>query len=224
MECSVSDQASALGIQVVYLLVYNIDHSFFTASLKNEIEHYYRNLSATSLRLEITNDPYIKGYRELHNKVGATHKSLIASPESLINILIKHKTLRPINSIVDSYNYIAIKNKVSIGAHDIQSINGNVSLKLVSGDEIFIPLGSDKTQAVQAGEYCYADDSNEIICRLDCRQCDKTKTSDRTQSCLFIIQGNEHIPLDVLNSVAEELLDIFNLGISSQIQHSITVA
>ena len=224
MECTVSDQVSKLGIQVAYLLISEFDRSFFTESLKNEIEHFYRDFSGALTQVEIKNDPHITGYRELHKQVGVTSKSLVASPESLIKILQKHNTLRPINYIVDTYNYIAVKNKVSIGAHDIALINGNVELKIVDGNERFIPLGDTAPQAVNAGEYCYVDGSNEIICRLDCRQCDKTKTSEYTKSCLFIIQGNKHIQVELLKNVAEEIVDIFKLGIESQIRYRITLA
>lgn len=224
MECKVSDQASALGIQVAFLQISNIDRSFFTESLRNEIEHFYRNFFTVFTREEIKNNLHIIGYRELHKQVGIKSKSLVASPESLIKILQKHNTLRPINYIVDTYNYIAIKNKVSIGAHDTEYINGNVELKIIDGDELFIPLGDTNPQPVNAGEYCYVDDSNEIICRLDCRQCDKTKTSANTKSCLFIIQGNNYIQRELLNTVAEEIVDTFKLGIDSQIQYRITMA
>ncbi len=223
MECTVSDEASALGIHVAYLLISDIDRSFFTESLKNEIEHFYRNYSRTLTQEEIKNDPHFVGYRELHKQVGVKSKSLVASPESLIKILQKHNSLRPINYIVDTYNYIAIKNKVSIGAHDTELINGNVDLRIVDGNERFIPLGETNSQTVHAGEYCYVDGSNEIICRLDCRQCDKTKTSENTKSCLFIIQGNKYIQPELLEDVAKEIVDIFKLGIDSQIQYHITL-
>jgi DNA/RNA-binding domain of Phe-tRNA-synthetase-like protein len=156
--------------------------------------------------------------------VGITENSLIASPESIIKILLKHKSLRSINPIVDTYNYISIKNKVSIGAHDMEHIKGNVELRLTNGNELFIPLGKDKPQAINSGEYCYIDDSNEVICRLDCRQCDKTKTSNNTRSCLFIIQGNESTSLDLLHSTANQLLNLFTHTEVNRTLHSITQA
>ena len=224
MECKVSDEVSVLGIQVAYLLISDFNRSFFTKSLKNEIEHYYRDLLTALTHEELKNDPHIVGYQELHTQVGVKSKSLIASPESLIKILQKHNKLRSINYIVDTYNYIAIKNRVSIGAHDIELINGNVVLKIIDGNELFIPLGETDPQIVNTGEYCYVDDSNEIICRLDCRQCDKTKTSENTKSCLFIIQGNKYIQPNFLKNVAEQIVDIFKLGIDTQIQYRITMA
>lgn len=224
MDCKVTEQVSALGVNVVFMSISNIDHSFFTNSLKNEIEHYYKNFTNSCSFDDIVNESSTSGYQLLHEKVGVTDKSLVASPESLMKILFKHKTLRPINPIVDAYNYIAIKNRVSIGAHDMEQIDGNVELRLSQGDECFIPLGKNKPQLINEGEYCYIDDANEVICRLDCRQCDKTKTSANTKSCLFIIQGNESISSTLLKSTAKELLDIFDLGITNTVQHSITLA
>ena len=224
MDCKVSKQVSALGINVLYLLIYNLDRSFFTLSLKDEIENYYKQFEKNVTPDDIVIDPHIAGYRKLHEKVGITDNSLVASPESLFKILFKYKSLRPINPIVDTYNYIAIKNKISIGAHDIDHINGDVELRLTNGDEQFIPLGKNKAQAIKSGEYCYIDDKNEVICRLDCRQSDKTKTSASTSSCLFIIQGNEFILTSALDSTAEDLLDIFNLGITNPVRHKIILA
>ena len=84
----------------------------------------------------------------MHQKIGINDKSLIASPESLINLIFKYKSLKPINFIVDTYNYVAIKNKVSIGAHDLQSICGNVRLCFTEGNEKFTPLGSQTSKII----------------------------------------------------------------------------
>ena len=35
------------------------------------------------------------------------------------------------------------------------------------------------------------DDSDEIVCRMDVRQCDKSKITIATTDCLLIAQGNQ---------------------------------
>ena len=205
MDFKISENVSALGIKVVFLVIYNIDNTPVDELLKKKIGDFHKNSLRSFTTENLESDPNIIGYRKLHEKVGVTEKSLVASPESLIKLLFKHKTLRPISFIVDTYNYVAIKNRVSIGAHDVEQINGNVRLCLANGDERFIPLGKKSLQAINKGEYCYIDDANEIICRLDCRQCDKTKTTVKTKSCLFIIQGHADIPEKILLSTAEEI-------------------
>ena len=177
MEFKICNGVSALGIKVAFLTIYNLDNTHYDDPLKLKIEKFYKNLIKNNTPEILELDTHIAGYRELHKKIGVTDKSLVASPESLIKLLFKHKSLKPINFIVDTYNYVAIKNRVSIGAHDLDHINGNVRLCFIKGNERFIPLGKKKLQNVSNGEYCYIDDENEILCRLDCRQCNKTKTT-----------------------------------------------
>lgn len=209
MDFNICENVSALGIQVAFLVIYDIDNNHYDDPLKQKIECFYAQLLNEYSLESLENDKNVIGYRQLHKTIGINDKSLIASPESLIKILFKYKSLRPINFIVDCYNYVAIKNKVSIGAHDIKQINGNVRLCFTKGDEQFIPLGKGKQQNANRGEYCYIDDSNEILCRLDCRQCDKTKTTTSTKDCLFIIQGHKDISIDTIKSTALEIQDIF---------------
>ena len=209
MDFKICEDVSALGIQVAFLVIYGIDNNQSDESLRQKIEYFYAQFLKEYSIESLEDDTNIIGYRQLHKTIGINDKSLIASPESLIKILFKYNSLRPINFIVDSYNYIAIKNKISIGAHDIRNIKGNVRLCFTEGEERFIPLGRDKQQKVNRGEYCYIDDSNELLCRLDCRQCDKTKTIASTKDCLFIIQGHKDISIDSIKSTATEIQDIF---------------
>ena len=209
MNFKICEEVTSLGIHVAFLIINDIDNNHYNDSLKQKIEDFYTQFLQKYSFESIQKDKNIIGYRKLHRDVNITDNSLIASPESLIKILFKHKSLRPINFIVDTYNYIAIKNKISIGAHDLRHINGNVRLCLATGDEQFIPLGMKKQQSVNSGEYCYIDDDNEILCRLDCRQCDKTKTTMDTKNCLFIVQGHKDITSNIIKATAEELLSIF---------------
>lgn len=210
MNFKICGDVSKLGIKVAFLVINDIESHFYDDPFRSTIEKFYTQFANSNTQDTIDNDTNIVGYRKLHTEIGITDNSLAASPESLIKILFKHKTLRPINFIVDTYNYISIKNRISIGAHDLEHINGDVRLCFTKGDELFIPLGNNKPKKVTAGEYCYIDDENEILCRLDCRQCDKTKTSENTKSCLFILQGHEDISIDLIDSTANELQNIFN--------------
>ncbi len=213
----ICDDVSALGVNAAFLAIKNLDKKFYDDLLKYKIKSFYEYFLKNYSQKDLDNDKNIIGYRNLHNIVSVNDKNLIASPESLIKQLFKNKSLKSINNFVDTYNYIAIKNRVSLGAHDLECINGNVRLCLTKGDELFIPLGKKKSQSVGNGEYCYIDDDNEIICRLDCRQCDKTKITANTNSCLFIIQGHENISLMSLEHTAMELQNIFSLETSTSI-------
>ena len=164
MNFKICEDVSALGIKAAFLVIYNIDKSFYDDLLKNKIKDFYVDFLKRYTPKDLENDESILGYRKLHKLTGIKDKTLVASPENLIKLLFKYSSFKPINNIVDTYNYIAIKNRVSLGAHDLEHISGNVRLCFSKGNEHFIPLGKKKSQAVGNGEYCYIDDNNEIIC------------------------------------------------------------
>ena len=208
MDYKICQDVSVLGINVAFLSIRNIQNNF-NGAIISRIRNFYSEFLENYTPDDLEKDPNILGYRELHKIIGLSDNSLVASPESLIKLLFKYKTLRPINYIVDFYNYIAIKNKISIGAHDLSKISGNVRLCLTKGGEKYTPLGKSKSKEIPPGEYCYIDNEDEILCRLDCRQSDKTKISENTSSCLFIVQGHKYIKRELLESTAKELQDFF---------------
>ena len=55
-------------------------------------------------------------------------KNLPAS-ENLIRLLTKREDLISINKTVDIYNILSIESKLCLGAHDIDKVDGNVTLK-----------------------------------------------------------------------------------------------
>ncbi len=60
------------------------------------------------------------------------------------------------------YNIISLESKLALGAHDMDCVLGNVTLRFTDGTEKFIPIGQDIPLPVNAHEYCYCDDANEV--------------------------------------------------------------
>ena len=79
-----------------------------------------------------------------------------------------------INTAVDIYNLLSLESKLALGAHNIDKVDGNVTLRFTDGTERFVPLGQTEPVPVAPHEYCYCDDSNEVLCRLEIRQVNKT--------------------------------------------------
>ena len=111
-----------------------------------------------------------------------------------------------INLAVDLYNVVSLETLLTLGAHDGAKVNGNVRLKIATGKEHFLPLGSEKTERVAAGDYCYVDDTDEVLCRLDYKQTDKTKITPETTHGFFIIQGNPATSQDQLAAAVDRLV------------------
>jgi DNA/RNA-binding domain of Phe-tRNA-synthetase-like protein len=205
IELGLDPQIASAGVKVVYLLIRGLDNSAPDAAFAG----VYRSLQEAIVRdatlAAVRDDPRISGYRRLHETFDVADPAMTPSPESVFRILFEHGALRPINAIVDIYNFVSLKHRISAGAHDTDKIPGGVALKPTRGDERFVPIGRAKPKAVPAGEYAYVDGEGEVICRLECRQSEKTKIETTTQNALFILQGHAAIPVAALTEALDEL-------------------
>ena len=112
------------------------------------------------------------------------------------------------NKAVDIYNILSIESKLCLGAHDMDKVDGNVTLKITDGTEKFLPLGSEELKPVKAGEYSFVDDNNEVICWLDISQVDKTKVTEDSKNVLYLIIGNKETTDEKLEKVTNNLISL----------------
>lgn len=159
-------------------------------------------------RKDFKNDPILQGFRDLHTKVGRSNRKYPASPEALLALFLETGRFPRINTLVDIYNLVSIKTRLALGAHDIENIRGNVTLKLTKGNETFIPLGSSLPIEVPAGEYSYIDDGKNIICRMEVLQVEQTKITLDSKNVFLIIQGNANTINGYIEAGAREVLDL----------------
>ena len=156
----------------------------------------------------IKDDKIIEGFYLLHQKVGVPRRKNFPASETLIKLLIKREDLVYINKAVDIYNLISIESKLCLGAHDIDKISGNVTLKITDGTELFIPLGSNEKKPVSDGEYSFVDDDNDVLCWLDIKQVDKTKVTEESKNVIYFVIGNEETSDEYLNNIVDEIITI----------------
>ena len=117
----------------------------------------------------------------------------IPASENLIKLLKKNRGIFYINQAVDIYNLISLESKLALGAHNIDRVDGNVTLRFTDGSERFVPIAQTEPVPVAPHEYCYCDDANEVLCRLEIRQLE-SKIEESAHNIFYIIQGNEARP------------------------------
>ena len=158
----------------------------------------------------VTADPILQGFRDLRKAVGRSVKKFPCSIEGLIGMVQRRGALPSIHPIVDIYNLVSLETRLTLGAHDLNRVTGDITLKIVNGDEPFVPLGSDRPEPVQPGEYAYVDDGGDVLCRMDYKQCERTKLTAGTSRCLVIIQGNANTPREMLEQAKARLVELLS--------------
>jgi DNA/RNA-binding domain of Phe-tRNA-synthetase-like protein len=202
----VTDDVLALGLTAACFVMDGIENREsspdFDLYMKQEINHILKNLSRESIK----NDPVLRGFHLLHEQVGCANRKTIAASENLLKTVLKTGSLPHVNLLVDIYNLVSLTTRLSLGAHDVKKIGGNVHLKMTTGEEQFLPIGKQQLEVVKAGEYAYVDDDNDVICRLEVRQVEKTKVLLDTTKCFYIVQGNFTTDPDYLKASTEKLI------------------
>ncbi len=208
---TISSEVIALGIKCAVFSINNLTnkrtHPEFEKHKNNLFKEYKEKYSEELL----SEDPILSGFEILHQKINCSNPNLIASPQSLITTLLKRDTLPSINLLVDIYNCVSIQSKLSLGAHDIDKIDDQIILRFADGTETFVPLGRNKSEKINTGEYCYIEGKDNVICRMECRQADATKITLGTKNVLFIIQGNQNTTCEYIETIMKQLIDLIKL-------------
>lgn len=202
---SVTQEVLELGIKIVGGRVTGTkntsDNSDFETYKRDKLKQITQDWQGKNYK----EDSVLQGFRDLHTNVGRSNRDYVASPENLLIRFLKKGIFPHINTIVDIYNLISLESRLALGAHDIDHVKGNITLRLTDGNENFIPLGSTEPMRVFPHEYAYIDDGNNIVCRLEVLQVEPTKVTINSHDIFFIIQGNQNTEQTYVINYANQL-------------------
>ena len=200
---SIDERVRALGVRGAFAVIEDLRNDAQPAGLRALRAQLRERLGAELTPGFIDSDPVLAGFRALHDAVGRSNRRFPASAESLVGLFQRKGIVPEINPVVDIYNAVSLETRLSLGAHDVERIRGNVALRLTDGTERFVPLGAAKPEPVPAGEYAYVDDSGEIVCRLEHRQCERTRVTAATRHVFCILQGHAGTDRGMIDSALE---------------------
>ena len=195
------------GVKIVFAVIDGIDNhrndEEWQAYRTKRIAELYEEYKG----LDIHTDPVLEGFNILHDNVGVKRRKNIPASENLIKLLVKRQEFFYINQAVDIYNLISLESKLALGAHNIDKTDGDVTLRFTDGTERYVPLGQNEPTPVAPHEYCYCDDSNEVLCRLEIRQVNKTAVDENATNIFYIVQGNAATPDELLTETAQRIIN-----------------
>ncbi len=149
--------------------------------------------------------PKIQNWRNAYTLFGAKPKKHRSSVENLYRLTLEGRDLRPINRLVDIYNYVSLCHMVPVGGDDLVQVEGDILLRFAKGDELFLPLGSSEMQKARDGEVVYADE-REVLCRRwNWRESEKTKMKESTQDVLLVSEGLPPVTADEIQRIVTDL-------------------
>ena len=208
MDFRVEKEVLEAGVKILFVVIRGLDNATESEEWLERREAWIKELLERYHDIDVHQDEILEGFNLLHDHTGVKRRKNIPASENLVKLLLKHGTLSYINKVVDIYNIISLDSKLALGAHNIDHVSGNVTLRFTNGTERFVPLGQTEPIAVNPHEYSYIDDSNEILCRLEIRQVQKTLVDETAKNVFYIVQGNEATPDELLHKTAQDIINL----------------
>lgn len=208
MKFIIADEIKKTGIPVQGVLIKGTKNKPTDSKFEDYKAKVIAQIKQDYTLESIKEDKILQGFKELHTSFGISNRKNNAASENLLDFVLKRGNIPSINLLVDIYNLISVQSKLALGAHDVKHIGGNVTLRLTNGKENFHPIASPEQKNIAANEYAYIDDDNDVLCRLEVRQCEKTKVTLDTTDVFYIIQGNLHTSENDLYIATEQLIDL----------------
>lgn len=196
-----------IGVKIVFPVIEGIDNTRISREWMERRKEIIGRLLKEYKDIDYHADPIFEGFHILHDRADVKRRKNIPASENLIRLLNKHGDVFFINQAVDIYNIISMESKLALGAHDIDHVDGNVTLRFTDGTERFVPIGQSEAIPNNPHEYSYCDDANDVLCRLEIRQVEKTKVDEHTKNVFYIVQGNEATDEELLLATAQRIVD-----------------
>lgn len=160
----------------------------------------------------------ISYYRDAFKRLDINPNKFMSSIEAMLTRVSKCKGLPSISPIVDIGNAVSLKYIVPLGAHDIETLSGDINVRLSKGGDIFIPLGCEEREILGDGELIYSVEDKVRTRRWIWRQSEQGKITNESKDIFFPIDGfsnkNYNSVIEARDELASLLEKIFSCEIN----------
>ena len=204
MNFKVEREVLDLGLKVIGISITDLDNKIKTKEFLKFKDKAYKALKEKYNNFEIETDLILRGFNELHKKIGVKRKKNTPISESLLKNFLKDEILSPSNKLIELCNIVILDSRLSIAIYDMDKIDGLVTLKQASTN---ISYNFSEKRTINQGEYIYTD-SKDILYRLEVNQNPKTIVNEDTTNIFVTVEGNEATSAEYIMEVASEIIDL----------------
>lgn len=157
---------------------------------------------------QIAEEPRIKAWREAYRAFGAKPAEFRSSVEAMARRALRGDELPAINALVDIGNVISLRHLIPAGGHAIDVLKGDIELRFATGEEEFVPFGTNDLEHPLPGEVIFVEGSVVLTRRWTWRQANHTLTLPDTQAIEFNVDGLPPVAKDEIEEACEEVADL----------------
>lgn len=151
--------------------------------------------------------PQVAVWRDAFRAVGVNPGRFPSSVEALARRVQKRSELASINAVVDLVNTLSLRFVLSMGAHDLETLPGDIELRPARPDDRFVPLGGGTAETPDPGEIVYATGSVVRTRKWTWRQGEVAKVTPASRRIFFPIDAFEGVTDEAAKKAAADLRD-----------------
>ncbi len=153
----------------------------------------------------LVDHPRIASWREAYRAFGTKPNKFRPSMEAMARRVLKNQELPTINTLVDLGNIISLRHIIPVGGHAVDLVENDISLRTATGEEEFIPFGSEQAENPMPGEIILAEENTAITRRWTWRQANHTLTLPSTTAIEFNVDGLPPVSHSEIEDACREL-------------------
>ncbi len=157
---------------------------------------------------ELGQYPQVLSYRQLYKQMGVDWHSRRPSPEALLRRVALNKGLYTINTCVDAYNLSVMRNRVSVGAFDLDAIVFPTELRFAKEDEEILLLGDSEPTKYKDSELAYFDQNGGYNIDFNFRDAQRTAVKETTKNLYINVDGVNNISPEQVEKTLKEACDL----------------
>lgn len=176
------------SISIGIAVIKGVSIEKFNQELEQEKENLLKSLEGLTTE-QIGTYPEIKSYRKLYKETGIDWHSRRPSPEALLRRVALNKGLYTVNTCVDAYNLVVMKNRVSVGAFDFDKFAFPTILRFAKEREEILLLGDKEPTKYKEGEIAYFDQKGGYNIDFNYRDAQRTAVQLNTINLYINVDG-----------------------------------
>jgi DNA/RNA-binding domain of Phe-tRNA-synthetase-like protein len=157
---------------------------------------------------QVAEHPRIKSWREAYRSFGAKPAEFRSSIEALVRRVLRGEALPSINTLVDIGNIVSLRHLVPAGGHAVDVLQEDITLRPATGEETFIPFGSEKPEHPIPGEIVFVEGNTVLTRRWTWRQANHTLTQLDTRAIEFNVDGLPPVSPEEVDQACEEIIEL----------------
>lgn len=170
---------------------------------------------------DLTVHPRIASWREAFRKAGIKPSEFRASIEAMTRRVLRHQELPTINALVDIGNILSLRHLLPVGAHAIDVVSKDLVLCRASGEEEFVPFGSDQVEHPMPGEIIFAEDKTVLTRRWSWRQANHSLTLPTTTAIEFNVDGLPPVAISEVEEICLKIMELVTKFCGGQMRYEI---